>query len=279
MDIEDKKLTVDAWKQVVQVQMHFNDLELRIRNFAVATTGAFLAFGGYTLKDAGYVAVAGFSVSVASLVVISSILPVVSFYLMERFWYHPLLVGSVNEGANLESGLSQNGIPISLGSNITRKSGVQNWILGEALKFSEDDLKREPALQRYKKELVDKQEPADGKYYLLRWGFRRRRAFRSHHKMNWFYAVLCVSLALLAAFLSLSANPPIGKTTTEALTAKAVHVSDARDAPSIPLANSNSSKPASAPGAPPSRAAAKGRVKHPTRRHPPSTPAPIAKAA
>ncbi|MEM1398025.1 MAG: hypothetical protein AAGH38_11345, partial [Pseudomonadota bacterium] len=58
MTNEDKALLLSAWKQTVDVQMHFNDLELRIRNFAFVLTGAFLALGGYALRDGGQIAIA-----------------------------------------------------------------------------------------------------------------------------------------------------------------------------------------------------------------------------
>jgi hypothetical protein len=35
------EVQVEIWKKTVDVQQHFNDLELRIRNFALAVLGAF----------------------------------------------------------------------------------------------------------------------------------------------------------------------------------------------------------------------------------------------
>jgi hypothetical protein len=32
---------IEIWKKIVDVQQHFNDLELRVRNFALIVTGAF----------------------------------------------------------------------------------------------------------------------------------------------------------------------------------------------------------------------------------------------
>lgn len=42
---------VDAWKQTVQVQEHFNDIELRIRNFAITLLLATLGAAGVAMKD------------------------------------------------------------------------------------------------------------------------------------------------------------------------------------------------------------------------------------
>ena len=51
----DDKVLVEIWKKVVDVQQHFNDIELRIRNFALALIGAFLAVAGYTAKENDFV--------------------------------------------------------------------------------------------------------------------------------------------------------------------------------------------------------------------------------
>jgi hypothetical protein len=82
---------IEIWKKIVDVQQHFNDLELRIRNYALIVTGAFLGLGGYAIKDAGTINVFGVELSVAALVVLSAIIPLFAFYFMDRLWYHRLL--------------------------------------------------------------------------------------------------------------------------------------------------------------------------------------------
>jgi hypothetical protein len=41
---------------------------------------------------------------------------------MDKHWYHRLLIGSVLEGAELERKLTDLGVPISLGANISARS-------------------------------------------------------------------------------------------------------------------------------------------------------------
>jgi predicted sugar kinase len=60
---------VEIWKKIVDVQQHFNDLELRVRNFALIVTGAFLGLGVYAIKDGGMANSAGHHVSAAALIV------------------------------------------------------------------------------------------------------------------------------------------------------------------------------------------------------------------
>lgn len=47
----DKKILLEAWKQCVDVQMHFNDMEMRIRSFAVTVMTAVSGAIGYLIKE------------------------------------------------------------------------------------------------------------------------------------------------------------------------------------------------------------------------------------
>ncbi len=118
---------IEIWKKIVDVQQHFNDLELRIRNFALIVSGAFLGLGGYAIKDGGVIQFMGLEVSVAGLVVISAVIPLISFYFMDRLWYHRLLEGSVAAGIKAEEALRKLGYEVHLGSQISEKSPFTVW--------------------------------------------------------------------------------------------------------------------------------------------------------
>lgn len=119
---------IEIWKKIVDVQQHFNDLELRIRNFALIVTGAFLGLGGYAIKDAGIVKLVGLEVSIAGLVVVSAIFPLAAFYFMDRLWYHRLLDGSVSAGIEAETALKGLGYKVDLGSKIKKHSPFRLWL-------------------------------------------------------------------------------------------------------------------------------------------------------
>lgn len=118
---------IEIWKKIVDVQQHFNDLELRIRNFALIVTGAFLGLGGYAIKDAGVVKLFGLEVSIAGLVVVSAIFPLAAFYFMDRLWYHRLLDGSIYAGIDAETALKDLGYKVDLGSRIKEHSPFTLW--------------------------------------------------------------------------------------------------------------------------------------------------------
>lgn len=118
---------IEIWKKIVDVQQHFNDLELRIRNFALIVSGAFLGLGGYAIREGGVIQFVGLEVSVAGLVVLSAVIPLISFYFMDRLWYHRLLEGSVAAGIKAEEALRGLGYEVHLGSQISEKSPFTVW--------------------------------------------------------------------------------------------------------------------------------------------------------
>ncbi|WP_459061918.1 hypothetical protein [Stenotrophomonas sp. PSU-St15] len=131
---------IEIWKKIVDVQQHFNDLELRIRNFALIVTGAFLGLGGYAIKDGGSTHLGGMDVSTASIIIGASLIPLCAFYLMDRLWYHRLLDGAVSAGVEaerqlnsdhqLKDGTTMSGISVNLGQSIKEKSPFRLWIFG-----------------------------------------------------------------------------------------------------------------------------------------------------
>ncbi|WP_129778920.1 hypothetical protein [Peristeroidobacter soli] len=113
---------IEIWKKIVDVQQHFNDLELRIRNFALIVTGAFLGLGANALKDGGTATINGHHIPTAALIVAASLVPLLAFYLMDRLWYHRLLKGAVNAGTQAEKKLTELGLAVDLGTQISLAS-------------------------------------------------------------------------------------------------------------------------------------------------------------
>lgn len=47
--------TIEIWKQTVEVQMHFNQMEMTVRNFFMTFVAAILAAIGLSVKDGLYI--------------------------------------------------------------------------------------------------------------------------------------------------------------------------------------------------------------------------------
>jgi len=96
---EDNKVDprVEAWKQTIEVQQHFNNIELQIRNYAVTLLAALFGIAAYAFKEeVAYQLVLG--------VLGAGLFICYAFYFMDRHWYHRLLVGAVKHGTFIENG-------------------------------------------------------------------------------------------------------------------------------------------------------------------------------
>lgn len=93
---------VEIWKKTIDVQQHFNDLELRIRNYAITILAAVLGLAAYAIKESLEISLFGYRSSVAAVTFFAAIVPWAAFYFMDRLWYHRLLYGAVDHGSFIE---------------------------------------------------------------------------------------------------------------------------------------------------------------------------------
>ncbi|MCG8314504.1 MAG: hypothetical protein MI976_14950 [Pseudomonadales bacterium] len=124
MTEHDKKLdlTFKAWEKTVDVQMHFNDLCLKVRSFAVSILGVLLGGAAISYRYGGEVNLGDFSFPVAAIFIVISIIIWLAFYSMDRYWYHELLRGAVKHGRQLEQFLENDVSHISLAASIREAS-------------------------------------------------------------------------------------------------------------------------------------------------------------
>lgn len=121
------KLAVEAWKKTVDVQQHFNELELRIRNYAVTILAAMVGATVLVLKE-GYAFTAfDRSIPVASVLLLGAACVWSTFYFMDRWWYHRLLYGAVRHGRFIEARLGRDLPEAGLTQEISRHSPMQVW--------------------------------------------------------------------------------------------------------------------------------------------------------
>ena len=124
-------LALDAWKKTVDVQQHFNDLELRIRNYAVTILAAILGLAAYGIKEDLRIVALGHSTSLAAAVLVAGVFPWLAFYFMDRFWYHRLLYGAVGHGSRIEDRWKTAIPEIALTDSIGKASPLKifRWVL------------------------------------------------------------------------------------------------------------------------------------------------------
>jgi len=167
---------LEIWKKTVDVQQHFNDLELRIRNYALIVVGALLGLGGYALKEAIRIQLFGVTFSASGLIILLSAIPLVAFYFMDRFWYHKLLEGSVQAGAKAEQELQRLGYEVCLGSEISKASPISWRLWGK--------------------------KSSDAPWYKF-----PQRKMHTRHKMDFFYVSLVLVLGIVGTILLFTSTP------------------------------------------------------------------------
>jgi hypothetical protein len=96
----DRQSLIEAWKQTVAVQMHFNEIAMKIRAFALTLIAALLTAGSFSTGPPRY------------WVVVAALISWGAFYLMDRWWYHYLLLGAVLHGIDLEDLAAESGLTL-----------------------------------------------------------------------------------------------------------------------------------------------------------------------
>jgi len=114
--------TVDVWKTMVGVQLHFSQMEMTTRNIFVTIVIALIAGVGFSIKE-GITLVVGAPIPAAALLGLIGIFVTWLFYFVDRYWYHRFLVGTGDAAGPLEKYLSNiSPAPIELGAKIGARS-------------------------------------------------------------------------------------------------------------------------------------------------------------
>lgn len=115
---------LEAWKMAVTVQQHFNDIEMRIRNYALTLLVAVLAGAGLALREHETIRLFGWDVSLASVILLAGLVAWLSFWAMDEAWYHRLLIGAVVHAIALEKELAPHVPGIGLSQRIGDESVI-----------------------------------------------------------------------------------------------------------------------------------------------------------
>lgn len=120
---------IDVWKVIVEVQRHFNDIEMRIRGMFVTILLALFASIGFLLDKNLTLNFWLLKIQFATLIPIFGLVGTSLFYFIDRYWYHRLLVGSVSHAMNIEKKYFAQLPELSLSDAIGKESPllVKRW--------------------------------------------------------------------------------------------------------------------------------------------------------
>lgn len=99
------KLNIEIWKTIIDTQKHFNDIEMKIKNFAILILSAFIGAIGVSFKSGYTFSFFTLEIPVASILGFGAAIIWGLFYFVDVYWYHPLLRGAVKQGIAIEKQL------------------------------------------------------------------------------------------------------------------------------------------------------------------------------
>src|SRR5882762_672772 len=112
--MDNQQILIEAWKQTIAVQMHFNDIAMKIRAFALTLIAAILTAQSFA------------AVRIIWLPIVAALGCWVAFYMMDRWWYHYLLLGAVLHAEDLEEHAGQLGSELKTMLGVTRRISELN---------------------------------------------------------------------------------------------------------------------------------------------------------
>ncbi|WP_077343333.1 hypothetical protein [Pseudocolwellia agarivorans] len=123
--LEKLKLNVEVWKKVIDVQQHFNDLEMKVRNFGLLIISAFISVIGVSLKSNYEINIFESTIPVGSLIALVALFVWNLVFFVDVYWYHPLLKGAVLKGIDLENEIKDDLPEIGLTQAIGESSAIK----------------------------------------------------------------------------------------------------------------------------------------------------------
>lgn len=119
---ERRRQVIDIWKEIVDVQQHFNDIGMRIRSMFVTILLALFASIGFLLDKKLDLQVVALKIEFTVLMPLFGIIGTCLFYFIDRYWYHRLLVGAVKHAITIEKRYQVELPELSLSAAIGKES-------------------------------------------------------------------------------------------------------------------------------------------------------------
>lgn len=124
MNSELVSIAIKTWEKSVDVQQHFNEICMKIRNFYITLITALLAFTGVLIAKVSdpFFHMFGLNIHISVPLFISIWFASYLFYFIDRHWYHRLLIGAVKNALEIEKQFADNIPGIGLSSKIGESS-------------------------------------------------------------------------------------------------------------------------------------------------------------
>jgi hypothetical protein len=125
MDKDERESIIEIWKTSIEVQQHFNDIEMKIRGFFIAIMVAIVAAQGFLLEKRLSFPLGSVTILYATFLPLVGVVAAYLFYFMDRYWYHRLLIGAVLHAGAIEKKYESELPELGLGVKISERSPIE----------------------------------------------------------------------------------------------------------------------------------------------------------
>lgn len=102
-EVEKTKLVLEEWKTVIQTQMHFNDMIMRLRTTGISIVLAFFGAASISLQYSQlYLKFKYFSFHASVLIIASGLVLLISVFVLDYCYYYKMLLGAVERGYQID---------------------------------------------------------------------------------------------------------------------------------------------------------------------------------
>jgi len=106
--IEKTKLVLEEWKTVIETQMHFNDMIMRLRTTGISIVLAFFGAASISLQYAQLcLTICSFSFHAAVLIIASGLVLLISIFVLDYGYYYKMLLGAVERGCQIDKAFKE----------------------------------------------------------------------------------------------------------------------------------------------------------------------------
>jgi len=98
---------VEYWKQTTLVQQHFNDISMKVRNFAIVIFSGFLTGVGLSIHNGIFVELFGYKFSAGIIFALAGAVVTQLIHFMDTYWYHVFLKGAVGTSIKVEKEINE----------------------------------------------------------------------------------------------------------------------------------------------------------------------------
>lgn len=98
---------VEYWKQTTLVQQHFNDISMKVRNFAIVIFSGFLTGVALSIHKGIFVDFFGLKLSAGIIFSVAGAFVTQLIHFMDTYWYHVFLKGAVGTSMKVEKEINE----------------------------------------------------------------------------------------------------------------------------------------------------------------------------